>query len=51
MEYGLDIERRDNDYKYPLIYAFEEENDIAFQYLLEKELDIRTFIYIIQSSK
>jgi len=44
MEYGLDIERRDNDYKYPLIYAFEEENDIAFQYLLEKELDFRSFI-------
>jgi len=44
MEYGLDIERRDNDHKYPLIYAFEEENDIAFQYLLEKELDFRSFI-------
>jgi len=44
MEYGLDIERRDNDHKYPLIYALEEENDIAFQYLLEKELDFRSFI-------
>ncbi|ORY37859.1 ankyrin, partial [Neocallimastix californiae] len=44
IEYGLDIERSDNDHKCPLIYAFEDENDIAFQYLLEKELDIRTFI-------
>ncbi|KAG4100463.1 ankyrin [Neocallimastix lanati (nom. inval.)] len=44
IEYGLDIKRSDNDHKCPLIYAFEEENDIAFQYLLEKELDIRTFI-------
>jgi len=43
-EHGLDLERSDNDHKYPLIYALEAENDFAFQYLLEKELDFKSFI-------